>query len=43
MVKRPDVVKFGYGYKIEFDDDTYYTGSTSKPDDGQYHHSKKTK
>ena len=42
-VERPDVVKFGYGYRIPFDDDEFYIGSTSKPDDSQYHHSKKDK
>ena len=42
MVERPDVVKFGYGYIKCFEDGEYYIGSTSKPDDGQYHHSKKT-
>ena len=40
--ERPDVVKFGYGYIKCFEDGEYYIGSTSKPDDGQYHHSKKT-
>ena len=40
-VERPQHIKYGYGYYIRFEDDSFYIGATSKFDNGEYKHSKK--
>ena len=35
-VERPQHIKYGYGYYIRFEDDSFYIGATSKFDNGEY-------